>query len=92
MLVMSAASYRAEAFLDATHSVGLNAIRVLDIPESLPANVGNDVAVDFTEIERAVNRIVRVAQVRGDVIAVLAIDDRGAVIAAMASRPLGPSA
>ncbi len=63
MLVMSAASYRAEAFLDAARSVGLNVVRVLDIPESLPANVGNDVAVDFTDIERAVNRIVRVVQV-----------------------------
>jgi len=89
MLVMSAASYRAEAFCDAARSVGLNVIRVLDIPESLPANVGNDVAVDFTAIERAVNRIVNFAQVRGDVIAVLAIDDRGAVIAAMASAQLG---
>lgn len=89
MLVMSAASYRAEAFLSAARSVGLNVIRVLDIPESLPADVGNDVAVDFTEIDRAVNRIVRFAQVRGDVIAVLAIDDRGALIAAMASAQLG---
>lgn len=89
MLVMSAASYRAEAFLDAARSVGLNVIRVLDIPESLPANVGNDVAVDFTDIERAANRIVRVAQTRGDVRAVLAIDDRGVAIAAMASTHLG---
>lgn len=89
MLVMSAASYRAEAFLDAARSLGLNVIRALDIPESLPPTAGNDLAVDFTNIERAVNRIVRFAKARGDLVAVLAIDDRGAVIAATASARLG---
>lgn len=89
MLVMSSASYRTGAFLEAAYSVGLEVIRALDIPESLPANVGHDVAVDFIDIERSVDRIVRSAQARGDVTAVLAIDDRGAVIAAMASARLG---
>jgi biotin carboxylase len=89
ILVMSAASYRAEAFLDAARTVRLNVIRVLDIPESLAANVGNDLAVDFTDIDGSVQRIVRFVQVRGDVAAVLAIDDRGAVIAAMSSARLG---
>lgn len=89
MLVMSTTSYRAEAFLDAARSVGLNVIRVLDIPDSISASAGADVAVDFAEVERAANRIARVAQERGDVSAVLAIDDRGAAIAALASNLLG---
>lgn len=89
VLVMSATSYRTEAFLDAARAVGLEVIRALDIPESLPFKDGNDVAVDFTDVEGSVNRIVRVAQLRGDVGAILAIDDRGAVIAATASARLG---
>ena len=89
ILVMNTASYRAEAFLEAARSVGLAVIRALDIPDSLPTNVGNHVAVDFTKIEMAVQRIVRCAQERGDVAAVLPIDDRGAIIAALASAQLG---
>lgn len=89
MLVMSASSYRAEAFLDAARSLGLDVIRALDIPESLLSNVENDVAVDFSNVEEAVERIVRFAQARSDVMAILAIDDRGAVIAATASARLG---
>lgn len=89
MLVMSAASYRTGAFLEAACSVGLEVIRALDIPESLHANAGHDVAVDFTDVEKSVDRIVHSAQMRGDVTAVLAIDDRGAVIAATASARLG---
>ncbi len=89
MLVMNAASYRTGAFLEAACSVGLEVIRALDIPESLSADVGHDVAVDFTDVEEAVNRIVRSARARGDLRAVLAIDDRGAVIAATASARLG---
>jgi biotin carboxylase len=69
--------------------VELNVIRVLDIPESLSAKVGDDIAVDFIDVEGAANRIVHAAQVRGDVKAVLAIDDRGAAIAALASAQLG---
>jgi biotin carboxylase len=67
----------------------LEVIRALDIPDSLPSNVGNDIAVDFTDVEGSVQRIVRVAQERGDVRAILAIDDRGAMIAATASARLG---
>src|SRR5215203_5596640 len=89
MLVMSTASYRAEAFLDAAATVGLEVIRALDTPASLPSGVGNDVAVDFTDVDGSVQRMVSFAQKRGDVSAVLAIDDRGALIAAMASARLG---
>jgi biotin carboxylase len=89
MLVMNAASYRAEAFLDAARSVDLNVIRVLDIPDSFSASVGTDVAVDFTDVERAADRMVKVARERGGVKAVLAIDDRGAAIAALTSAQLG---
>lgn len=88
LLVMSAASYRSGAFLDAARSVGLTVIRALDVPASLPADVGDDLPIDFTDVETAVDRIVGFAQERGDVAAVLAIDDRGAEIAARASARL----
>ena len=89
MIVMSAASYRAEAFLKAACTVGLNVIRALDIPESLSSNGKDVLAVDFSDVETAVDRIVTFAQVNESVMAVLAIDDRGAVIAATASARLG---
>ncbi len=89
MLVMSAASYRAEAFFKAARSVELVVIRALDIPESLASNVEDALAIDFTDVETAVERILSFARARGNVLAVLAIDDRGAVIAATASAHLG---
>ena len=89
MLVMSAASYRGEAFCKAAHAIGLDVIRALDIPESLSSNIRDAVAVDFGDVEAAVDRILRFARARGNVRAVLAIDDRGAVIAATASARLG---
>ncbi len=89
MLVMSAASYRAEAFLKAACTVGLEVIRALDIPESLASHGKAALAVDFSDVESAVDRIVTFAQAKGNVMAVLAIDDRGAVIAATANACLG---
>lgn len=89
VLVMSAASYRSEAFFKAAHAAGLDVIRALDIPDSLSSQVRDVIAVDFTDVETAVDRISSFARASGDVRAVLAIDDRGAVIAATASARLG---
>lgn len=88
---MSASSYRTGAFLEAARSLDLDVICALDTPESFPTNIGVNVAVDFTDVEGAANRIVEFARARGGVRAVLAIDDRGAVIAALASARLGLS-
>lgn len=89
LLVMSSASYRTAAFLEAARSVGLDVSCALDTPESLSSNIEDNVAVDFSDIDGATLRIVTFARERADVRAILAIDDRGAVIAAKASAQLG---
>lgn len=91
--LMSPASYRAEAFAAAAREIGLDLVRAVDRPGALAARAHGDVPLDFAHPDDAVARIIGFARAREphekQVIAVLAIDDRGALIAAQASAALG---
>jgi len=88
VLVMSPATYRAGAFLAAGEAAGIGIVRAIDLPDALgPAHPGI-LALDFAEPGQAVARIVAWARER-TVAAVIAVDDRGALIAAHASAALG---
>src|SRR5688572_25420251 len=89
VLVTSPASYRAEAFTSAARSIGLDILHAVDVPDALPLHAGGSLAIDLSDLEMSVRRIVDVAWAHGNVAAVIAIDDRGAVIAAEASAALG---
>jgi biotin carboxylase len=93
VLLMSPASYRARAFLSAAASIGLNIIEAIDLPNELTKHTAGALSVDFADPDAAVERLVDFAQMQErlalPVGAILAIDDRGTLIAAQASAALG---
>lgn len=93
ILVMSPASYRSRAFATAAEQIGLPLVRAVDRPGELASRAQEELSLDFARPDEAVARIVDFAhdhdQHGKQVVAVLAIDDRGALIAAQASAVLG---
>lgn len=93
MLVMSPASYRAGAFAEAALSTGIHLLQAIDTPDEFPIHAEGLLAIDFADPDGAVDRIVCVSRRREQegrpLAAILAIDDRGALIAAQASSRLG---
>lgn len=91
--LMSPASYRARAFDAAAESIGLDMVRAIDAPEGFKSDVQGNLLIDFAHPDRAVSEIVGFTcahEVRNKRVAsVLAVDDRGAEIAAQASAALG---
>ena len=88
---MSPATYRANAFAEAGNRIGLDLVRATDLPPELATQWHVALGIDFSRPDTAVARIVAVArdEMAPPVRAVLAIDDRGAMIAARASAILG---
>jgi biotin carboxylase len=84
--LMSPASYRGEAFAASADRIGIDLVRAIDLPA--PLAPGDGLWLDFADPDAAVSRVVRFARER-PVAAILAIDDRGAEIAARASGALG---
>ncbi|MGB3305991.1 MAG: ATP-grasp domain-containing protein [Thermomicrobiales bacterium] len=103
LLLMSPATYREGAFLDAGRRIGLDVQRITDLPDALLREEEERAerlhrrrtpglrSVDFAEPDVAVGTLVDSVRRDGghDVRAILAVDDRGAMIAARASRELG---
>jgi len=89
VLVTSPATYRFEAFRAAGTRIDLDLVFAIDLPDALNERQPVDLALDFADLNEAVGRIVTFARCRDSVSAVLALDDRGALIAAMASAALG---
>ncbi len=91
--VMSPATYRGGAFSEAAKSIGVDLVRAIDLPDALSERRQVDLALDFADPDAAVERIVAFARSReagtSPVTAILAVDDRGALIAARASVMLG---
>ncbi len=91
VLLMSPATYRAGAFTEAGERIGLDLVRALDLPDALAAQWHVALGLDFGDPGTAVTRLVDFLQ--GDqpdmLRAILAVDDRGALIAAEASARLG---
>lgn len=91
MLLMSPATYRAGAFADAARQLGLPLVTAIDMPDGLHERYAGRLAIDFRDTEAATERLV--SWVRSNpgssVRAILAVDDRGAEIAAQASDELG---
>ncbi len=88
MLLMSPATYRAGAFLDAARTLGIDIVTVVDMPELLREYWHQDLAVSFANIEQAFPDVVRLARERA-VDAVLSVDDAATELAALGARELG---
>lgn len=88
LLLMKANTYRAADFLQAAETLGIDVVRVVDMPKTL-AQAGDDyLGVDFSDPEAATERLVAFARER-PVQAILSVDDSGSLLAARASAALG---
>ncbi len=88
ILLMSPATYRAGAFLSAAKRLNLRAVVGVDLPEMLAEYGHVPLAIDFNDIDRAVQSIVEYAR-EHPVIAILSVDDSASELAARASAALG---
>jgi biotin carboxylase len=91
VLLMSPATYRAGAFTEAGERIGLDLVRALDLPEALATQWHVALGLDFSDPSAAVTRLVEFVEGdrRHSPRAILAVDDRGSLIAAEASARLG---
>jgi biotin carboxylase len=91
VVLMSPSTYRAGAFAAAGERVGLDLVQGIDLPDPLAERWNVPLALDFTAPDEAVRRLVAFArrEPARPVRAILALDDRGTLIAAEASAALG---
>src|SRR5438876_4921238 len=89
LLLMTTASYRASAFLEAARAVGAAVTAGTDRPQALAAlHPEGHLALDFSSPERAVRQVEAYAR-EHPLDAVVAAEDEGAVLAALAAEALG---
>lgn len=91
LLLMTTATYRAEAFLEAARRLDVPVVVGTDERQVLAsANPGGNLTLDFLDPEAATRSIIEFAR-QIPIRAVVATDDDGVILAAMASRALGLS-
>ncbi|GJM43101.1 MAG: phosphoribosylglycinamide synthetase [Ardenticatenaceae bacterium] len=88
LLLSTPQSYRADAFVSAARTLDIAVVLGVDLPESIAAQWGVRLHLDFSQPETAVSHIIHFAQER-PLAAVIPVDDAGAVLAAKASQALG---
>jgi biotin carboxylase len=88
ILLTPARTYRAEAFLRAAAALGIGVTSAVDMDPRLAAAWGVPLAIDFADPAAAAAQIAAFAAGR-PVAAVLAVDDSGTLLAALASAALG---
>jgi biotin carboxylase len=86
-LLMTPATYRSAAFLEAAARLGLAVVRVLDLPDPLAEYWHVELGVDFTRLGHATDALSRLLRER-PVDAILALDDSGTLLAAQVSAAL----
>ncbi len=86
LLLMSPTTYRAAAFAGAAAKLGINAVSVVDMPQALRAEWGDQHSIDFAapDAPQAVANLARSRQAR----AVLAVDDSATELAARVNLEL----
>jgi biotin carboxylase len=89
LLLATSASYRAGAFLDAARTLGVEVVIGSDRPQALAGfNPEGHLTLDFLAPGRSVEAIVHHAE-RTPIAAVIAADDDGVILAALAAGRLG---
>jgi biotin carboxylase len=89
LLLMTSQSYRAGAFVEAARVLGVEAVVGTDREQVLaPLNPAGNLTLDFTAPERAVREVADFSRHHA-LDAVIATDDEGAILAAMAAATLG---
>ncbi len=89
LLLMTTTTYRASAFLDAARRLAVPVVVGSERPQALEAgNPGGHLTLDFLAPEVSVQRIIEFAN-KHPISAVIAADDDGVILAAMAAAALG---
>ncbi len=88
LLLLTAQTYRAQAFAEAAERLGIEAVRAIDMPEQLVELWQQQLGLDFQDPEGATQAIVAYAAGR-PLGAIVAVDDSGSLLAARASAALG---
>ena len=88
LLLMSPATYRAGAFLSAAHSLDLEVVVGIDLPETLSEYWHVPLGVDFNNPQAGLRTIVEYAH-EHPLAAVLSVDDSASELAARACAALG---
>ncbi len=87
LLLTTARSYRGSAFLAAADKLNVEIIQGIDMPRELATNWAGGLALDFHQIDESVLDIVSYSENK-PLNAILAVDDSGSLLAAMASEAL----
>ncbi len=88
ILLASARSYRNRPFTEAAAKLGVEVILGLDVPPPMLNKVENALAIDYRDLRRATDAIVKYAR-QNPVGAIIGVDDSGTQLAARASAALG---
>ena len=88
LLLMSPATYRAGAFLNAADRLGVTAIPAVDHPPDLPELPGNALGLDLNHPDHAIEQVLAFTRDH-PVDAVLSVDDSATLVAARANASLG---
>jgi biotin carboxylase len=88
LLLMPPATYRAGAFLGAAEVAGVEIVQGVDLPRALADFWHVPLGLDFADPEAAADAIEAFAR-QTPLAAVLAVDDSGSLVAALASAKLG---
>lgn len=88
MLLLSAQTYRAPAFVTAARRLGVELVAAVDMPERLAEFWNYRLGIDFNDLAAATAAIVAFAT-RHPLNAIIAVDDSGSLLAARASMALG---
>lgn len=88
LLLVSPTTYRASAFIEAAQRLDVELARGIDIPTGLTEMWDVPLAVDFTNVAAATERIVEYARAH-PLDAIVAVDDGATVLAARAAAALG---
>src|SRR5690242_3917224 len=81
LLLMTPATYRAGAYLDAANTLDVEMIRGLDLPRALAEEWGVQLALDFNDVETAVATL-KEAHARQPFDAIVPVDDSATILAA----------
>ncbi len=87
LLLLTAHTYRADAFLAAAERLGIEIATAVHMPKTLADQYGVTLGLDYDDVETAVTTITDFAQSH-PLNAILAVDDSGTLLAAQAARSL----
>lgn len=88
LLLLTATTYRAQAFVDAAAGLGIEVVAATDMPRELAEFWDQPLGIDFGDPQGAAETIAAFAAAK-PLDAILAVDDSGSLVAARASAALG---